>query len=116
MSISIYTSISKPISTSISIYIINYVFPVPKYNPLPFCTTLIPSPVIANLIKSGVADKSALKFLLAAALSILLAVSNALTGLLATFFPKLTVALPTLLRKSFNLSASIVASLKGSTL
>ena len=83
---------------------------VAKYNPLPFCTTFIPSPVVANLIKSGVADKAALGFLLAAALPILLAISNTLTGLLATFFPKLTVALPTLLKKSFNSSASIVAS------
>ena len=49
-------------------------------------------------------------FLDAAALPILLAISNALTGLLATFFPKLTVALPTLLKKPFNPSASIVAS------
>ena len=57
------------------------------------------------------ADKAALGFLLAAALLILLAISYALTGLLATFFPKLTVALPTLLKNSFNPSASIVASL-----
>ena len=28
-------------------------FLVPKYKPLPFCTTFIPSPVFANLIKSG---------------------------------------------------------------
>ena len=56
------------------------------------------------------ADKAALGFLDAAALPILLAFYNALTGLLATFFPKLTVALPTLLKKSFNPSASIVAS------
>ena len=80
------------------------------YKPLPFCTTSIPSPVVAILIKSGVADKAALGFLDAAALPILLAFSNALTGLLATFFPKLTVALPTLLKKSFNHSASTVAS------
>ena len=57
------------------------------------------------------ADKAALGFLDAAALPILLAISNALTGLLATFYPKLTVALPTLLKKSFNPSASIFASL-----
>ena len=57
------------------------------------------------------ADKAALWFLDAAALPILLAISNALTALLATFFPKLTVALATLLKKSFNHSASIVASL-----
>ena len=57
------------------------------------------------------ADKAALGFLDAAALPILLAISNALTGLLATFFQKLTVAPPTLLKKSFNPSASIVASL-----
>ena len=42
------------------------------------------------------ADEAALGFLDAAALPILLAISNALTGLLATFFPKLTVALPKL--------------------
>ena len=41
-------------------------------------------------------DSATLEFLDAAALPILLAISNALTGLLATFFPKLTVALPTL--------------------
>ena len=57
------------------------------------------------------ADKAALGFLLAAALPILRAISHALTGLLATFFANLTVALPTLLKKSFNPSASIVASL-----
>ena len=56
------------------------------------------------------ADKADLRFLDAAALPILLALSNALTGLLATSYPKLTVALPTLLKKSFNPSASIVAS------
>ena len=56
------------------------------------------------------ADKAALGFLDAAALPILLASSNALTGLLATYFLKLTVALPTLLKKFFNPSASIVAS------
>ena len=55
-------------------------------------------------------DKAALGFLLAAALPILLASSNALTGLLATFFQKFTVALPTLLMKSSNPSASIVTS------
>ena len=55
-------------------------------------------------------DKAALRFLDAAALPILLAISNALNGLLATFFQKLTVALPTLLERSFNPSASIVAS------
>ena len=66
--------------------------------------------MVANLIKSGVADRASLKFLLAAALPILLAISNALTGSLATFFPNLIVALPTLLKKSFNPSASIVAS------
>ena len=38
-------------------------FFVPKYNPLPFCTTLIPSPVVAKLIKSGVAARAALEFL-----------------------------------------------------
>ena len=80
------------------------------YNPLPFCTTFIPSPVVANLFKSGVAARAALGILDAAALPILLAISNALTGLLATFFPTLTVALPTFLKKSFNPSASIVAS------
>ena len=48
------------------------------YNPLPFCTTFIPSPGAANLIKSGVAARAALGFLLAAALPILLAISNAL--------------------------------------
>ena len=74
---------------------------MPKYNPLPFCTNFIPSPVVANLIKSGVADKAALGFLDAAALPMLLAISNALTGLLATFFPKLTVALPTLFKEIF---------------
>ena len=83
---------------------------MPKYNPLLFCTTFIPSPVVANLIKSGVADKAALGFLDAAALPILLAISNALTGLLATFFQKITEALPTLLKNSFKPSASIVAS------
>ena len=83
----------------------------PKYKPLPFCTTFISSSVFANYIKSGVADKAALGFLDAAALLILLAISNALTGLLATFFPKLTVALPILLKKPFNPSAPIVASL-----
>ena len=57
------------------------------YKPLLFCTTSIPSPVVAILIKSGVADKAVLGFLLAAALPILLAISNALTGLLATFLP-----------------------------
>ena len=56
------------------------------------------------------ADKAALGFLDAAALPILLAISYALTGLLATFFPKLTEALPTLLKKSLSPSASIVAS------
>ena len=56
------------------------------------------------------ADKAAPGFLDAAALPILLAISNALTGLLTTFFPKLTAALPTLLKKSFYPSASIVAS------
>ena len=61
-------------------------------------------------------DKAALGFLLAAALPISPAVSNAFTGLLATFFPKLTVALPTLLKKSFNPSASIVASLTATDL
>ena len=71
----------------------------------------MPSPVIANLNNLNVADKAALGILIAAALSILLAISNAFTGLLATFFPKLSFALPTLLKKSFNPSASIVASL-----
>ena len=47
----------------------------------------IPLSVVVSLIKLDVADKAALEFLLAAALPILLAVSNALTGLLATFFP-----------------------------
>ena len=75
---------------------LNQFFFVPKYKLLIFCTTLIPPPEVANLIKSGVADKAALVFLLAAALPILLAIFIALTGLKATFFPKLTVALPTL--------------------
>ena len=66
---------------------------------------------MANLNKSGVAVKAALRFLVAAALPILLAISNALTGLLAIFFPKLIVGLPTLLKNSFNHSASIVASM-----
>ena len=79
---------------------LNNLFFVPKHNPLSIFTTLIPSPVVANLIKSGVADKAAPGFLLAAA-----------AGLLATFLPKLTVTLSTLLEKSFNPSASIVASL-----
>ena len=70
----------------------------------------MPSPV-ANLIKSWVADKAALGFLLAAALPILLSLSNALAGLLATFFPKLTIVLPTIYKNQFNPSASIVASL-----
>ena len=65
------------------------------YNPLLFCTTLIPSPIVANLIKSSVAARAALGFLIAAALPFFLAISKALTQLLATFFPKLTVALPT---------------------
>ena len=69
------------------------------------------SSVIAILIKSGVADKAAIGFLLAAALPILLAISNALSGLLATFFPKLTAAVPKPLKESFKPSASIVASL-----
>ena len=56
------------------------------------------SPVFSNLIKLGVADKAALGFLLAAAFSILRAISKAVSGLLAFFYPKLTVALPTLLR------------------
>ena len=64
----------------------NFLFSVPKCNPLPFCTTFIPSPVVANLNKSGVANKAALGFLLAGALPILLAISNALSGLIATFF------------------------------
>ena len=63
----------------------------------------MPSPVVANLIKSGVADKAALGFLDAAALPLLLAISNALTGLLATFFPKLTVALPTLFQRNLSI-------------
>ena len=54
------------------------------------------------------ADKVALGFLFAAAPPISLAISDALIGLLATFFPKLTVALPTFLKKSFYTSASIV--------
>ena len=116
-SISISKSISTSISTSLvkhgrspkSLSIINYIFFIPKYNPFPLCTTFIPLPLVANLIKSGVADKAALGFLLAAALPILRSISNALTGLLATFFPKLTVALPTLLKKIFTPSASIVA-------
>ena len=57
------------------------------------------------------ADKAALGILNAVALHILLAISNTLTELFATFFPQLTVALPTVLRKSFNPSASIYASL-----
>ena len=57
------------------------------------------------------ADKATLGFLDAAALPILLAISNALTGLLVTFFPKFNVPLITLLKKSFNHCASIVASL-----
>ena len=65
---------------------LNYLFFVPKYKPLPFCTTFIPSPVVANLNKSGVADKAALGFLDAAAVPILLAISKAIIGLLATFF------------------------------
>ena len=85
-----------------------YLFFVPKYKTPPFCTTFISSPVVANLIKSGLADKAALEFLDAAALPIILVISNALSGLLATFFPKLTVALPKFLKKSFNPSASIV--------
>ena len=48
------------------------------------------------------ADEAALGFLDAAALPFLLAISNALTGLLATFFPKLTVALPKLFLKNFQ--------------
>ena len=67
--------------------------------------------MFANLINSGVADKAALWFLFAAALPILLAISNALTGLLASCFPKSTVTLPILLEKSVKTSASIVASL-----
>ena len=70
----------------------------------------MPSPVVANLIKSGVVARTALGFLLEAALPLLLVISNALTGFLATSFPKLTVSQPTLLKKSFNPSASIVAS------
>ena len=88
---------------------LKYLFFVPKYNPLPLCTTFIPSPVFAYLIKSVVDDKAAQGFVLASALPILLAISNALIGLLATFFPMLTVALPTPLKESFNPSASIVA-------
>ena len=53
------------------------------------------------------ADK-ALGFLLVAALPILLAISNALSGLLTTFFPKSTIALTTLLKRSFNTSASLL--------
>ena len=56
-------------------------------------------------------DKAALGFLLAADLTILPAISNALTVLLATFIPTLTVFLSTLLKKSFNPSAYFVASL-----
>ena len=66
--------------------ITNHLLFVPKYNHLPFCITLIPSPVVANLIKSGVADKAALGFLLAVAFPILLAVSNALTELLGSYW------------------------------
>ena len=72
------------------------------YNPLLFYTTFIPSPVVANLIKSGVAARAALGFLDAAALPILLAISNALTGLLATFFPKLTVAFTNTFKEIFK--------------
>ena len=68
------------------------------YNPHRFCNTFIPSPIVANLFKSGVVDKAALGFLLTAALHNLLAIFNALTGLLATFFQKLSVASPTLLK------------------
>ena len=91
--------------------IFNYLFFVPECSPPHFGTTFIHSQLVANLNKSGVADKAAFGFLLADALPILLANSNALTVLLATFFPKLTVALPTLLNKSFHPSPSIVASL-----
>ena len=72
-----------------------------------FGTTLIPSLLNANLIKSGLAAKAARVFLVLAAVPILLAISNALAAFLATFFPNLTVALPTLLRKSFKPSSSI---------
>ena len=71
----------------------------------------IPSPVVAIFMKSGVVDRAALEFLVAAAFPISLAISSALTGFLANFFPKLTVALPTLLKKPFSHPASIVASL-----
>ena len=89
-------------------------FFVPKYNPLPFCTTFIPSPVVANLIKSGVAARAALGFLDAAALPILLAISNALTGLLATFFPwKLkSIILLLLLNPSLRLGPRLRLGLK----
>ena len=46
--------------------------------------------IIKLLSLLSVADKAALGLLLAAALPILLAISNALTGLLATFFPSPT--------------------------
>ena len=50
----------------------SYLFLVPQHNPLLFCTTLISSPLVVNLIKSCVAVKAALVFLVAAALPILL--------------------------------------------
>ena len=92
----------KVIVLALALALTNYLFFVTKYKLLLFCATCIQSPVVANLNNSGVAEKAALGFLNAAALPILLAIFKALTGLLASFFPKLTVALQTLLKKSFN--------------
>ena len=52
-------------------------FFVPRYKPLPFCTTFIPSPIVASLIILGIDGKNSSWIDVA----ILLSISNDPTGL-----------------------------------
>ena len=61
------------------IYIITVSF-APRHKPLPFCTTLMPSFVVANLTKLGADDKTFVGFLESIDLAAPLDISNALTG------------------------------------
>ena len=60
--------------------------------------------------KSRIHDNTLAGFLVAIDVSLLLAISNTLTGFSATLFPKLSSALPTFFKKSFKFSASLTAS------
>ena len=97
----IYTSMIEILYSYMSVYT-----NLPKYNPLP---------VLQNVFNSGSVERACLEFREAAAVAIFAVKSNALPGLLKTFFASffdtLSPFLPRFLKKSPRLSAFIVSSL-----